>query len=149
ERSEPHRRPVTGGARSARPTLQRSEHQAVRARPGRTFDPGSLRPSVVVTRMHNDSAGRLPRDHGREMPDEAGDAPGSIQRENASMAEHDHRPPMGPGEHSRRDFLRGSGIAAASAVLTAQATAALEEAEAAEAALAALKVLSGETPLLL
>ena len=35
------------------------------------------------------------------------------------MAEHDHRPPMGPGEHSRRDFLRGSGLAAASAVLTA------------------------------
>ena len=63
------------------------------------------------------------------------------------MAEQDHRPPMGPGAHSRRDFLRGSGIAAASAVLTAQATAAIDEAEAAEAA--APKVLSGETPLLL
>jgi len=51
---------------------------------------------------------------------------------------------MGPGDHSRRDFLRGSGLAAASAVLTAQATAALDEAE---AAADAPKVVSGDTPL--
>jgi xanthine dehydrogenase YagT iron-sulfur-binding subunit len=60
------------------------------------------------------------------------------------MAEHNNRPPMGPGDHSRRDFLRGSGLAAASAVLTAQATAALDEAEAAEDA---PKVVSGDIPL--
>jgi xanthine dehydrogenase YagT iron-sulfur-binding subunit len=60
------------------------------------------------------------------------------------MAEHNPRSPMGPGDHSRRDFLRGSGLAAASAVLTAQATAVLDEAE---AAADAPKVLAGETPL--
>jgi xanthine dehydrogenase YagT iron-sulfur-binding subunit len=49
------------------------------------------------------------------------------------MAKHNPGPPVGPGDHSRRDFLRGSGLAAASAVLTAQATAAIDEAEAAEA----------------
>jgi xanthine dehydrogenase YagT iron-sulfur-binding subunit len=43
---------------------------------------------------------------------------------------------------SRRDFLRGSGLAAASAVLTAQATTALDEAQAA-ALQAEPKVLSG------
>ncbi len=42
---------------------------------------------------------------------------------------------------SRRDFLRGSGLAAATAVLTGQATVALDEAKAAEAE---PKVLSGE-----
>lgn len=45
------------------------------------------------------------------------------------------------GAASRRDFLRGSGLAAASAVLTSQATAALDEAEAADEA---PKVLSGD-----
>ena len=46
----------------------------------------------------------------------------------------DHRPkkPGGPSGHSRRDFLRGSGVAAATAVLTGQATMALDEAQAAE-----------------
>ena len=43
------------------------------------------------------------------------------------MTDHNSRSPVGPGDHSRRDFLRGSGIAAASAVLTAQATAALAD----------------------
>jgi xanthine dehydrogenase YagT iron-sulfur-binding subunit len=62
------------------------------------------------------------------------------------MAEHNPRTPVGPGDHSRRDFLRGSGIAAASAVLTAQATAALDEAEAAEAA---PKIASGDVALTL
>ncbi|WP_435011847.1 (2Fe-2S)-binding protein (plasmid) [Tundrisphaera lichenicola] len=52
--------------------------------------------------------------------------------------------PMGPGDHSRRDFLRGSGLAAASAVLTAQATAAMDEAE---AAADTPSVVSGDTPL--
>lgn len=46
------------------------------------------------------------------------------------------------GGGSRRDFLRGSGLAAASAVLTAQATTALDEAQAA-ALQAEPKVLSG------
>jgi xanthine dehydrogenase YagT iron-sulfur-binding subunit len=62
------------------------------------------------------------------------------------MAKHNPGPPVGPGDHSRRDFLRGSGLAAASAVLTAQATAAIDEAEAAEAA---AKVVSGDTSLTL
>ena len=47
----------------------------------------------------------------------------------------------GPPGHSRRDFLRGSGVAAASAVLTGQATAAIDEAEAVQEA--GPKVLSG------
>ena len=59
------------------------------------------------------------------------------------MTEHNPRSPEGPGGHSRRDFLRGSGIAAASAVLTAQATAVLDEAEAAEAT-AAPEIVSGD-----
>jgi len=52
-------------------------------------------------------------------------------------------PKHGPetGAASRRDFLRGSGLAAASAVLTGTATAALDEAKAADEA---PKVLSGE-----
>ena len=60
------------------------------------------------------------------------------------MAENHPGSPKGPGTHSRRDFFRGSGLAAASAVLTTQATAALDEAE---AAAEAPKVASGETPL--
>jgi xanthine dehydrogenase YagT iron-sulfur-binding subunit len=62
------------------------------------------------------------------------------------MSEHNPRSPEGPGGHSRRDFLRGSGIAAASAVLTAQATAVLDEAEAAEAA---PEIVSGDLSLTL
>jgi xanthine dehydrogenase YagT iron-sulfur-binding subunit len=62
------------------------------------------------------------------------------------MAEHNPRSPMGPGDHSRRDFLRGSGIAAASAVLTAQATAAMDEAEA-QAAADSPQLASGDVPL--
>jgi xanthine dehydrogenase YagT iron-sulfur-binding subunit len=63
--------------------------------------------------------------------------------ENLSMTENEPRP---KGGASRRDFLRGSGLAAASAVLTAPATAALDEAKAAEAG---PKVLSGEVKLTL
>jgi xanthine dehydrogenase YagT iron-sulfur-binding subunit len=60
------------------------------------------------------------------------------------MTEQNPRSPAGPGDHSRRDFLRGSGLAAASAVLTAQATAVIDEVEAAEAA---PKVASGDVSL--
>jgi xanthine dehydrogenase YagT iron-sulfur-binding subunit len=52
-------------------------------------------------------------------------------------------PPQGA---SRRDFLRGSGLAAATAVLTGQATVALDEARAAEAE---PKVLSGDVKITL
>jgi xanthine dehydrogenase YagT iron-sulfur-binding subunit len=62
------------------------------------------------------------------------------------MTEHDPKHQGGPSGPSRRDFLRGSGLAAASAVLTAQATTALEEAQAAEAGPA---VLTGEVKLTL
>ena len=62
------------------------------------------------------------------------------------MAEHNQMPPVGPGDHSRRHFLRGSGLAAASAVLTAQATAAIDEVE---AAADAPKVASGDIALTL
>jgi xanthine dehydrogenase YagT iron-sulfur-binding subunit len=62
------------------------------------------------------------------------------------MAEHDPRLKPGAGGASRRDFLRGSGLAAASAVLTGPATAALDEAQAAEAE---PKVLAGEVSLTL
>ncbi len=62
------------------------------------------------------------------------------------MPEHDPTKPR-PGT-SRRDFLRGSGLAAASAVLTAPAIAALDEAKAA-AADEGPKVLSGEVPITL
>jgi xanthine dehydrogenase YagT iron-sulfur-binding subunit len=55
------------------------------------------------------------------------------------MTEKTPRKPGGPTGHSRRDFLRGSGVAAATAVLTGQATVALDEAQAA----AEPKVLSG------
>jgi xanthine dehydrogenase YagT iron-sulfur-binding subunit len=57
--------------------------------------------------------------------------------------------PQTPGA-SRRDFLRGSGLAAATAVLTGPATAALDEARAEELALAAEpKVLSGDVQITL
>ncbi len=56
------------------------------------------------------------------------------------MREQEPRKPGGPPGHSRRDFLRGSGVAAATAVLTSQATLALEEAVAAQEG---PKVLSG------
>jgi xanthine dehydrogenase YagT iron-sulfur-binding subunit len=57
--------------------------------------------------------------------------------------------PPAPGS-SRRDFLRGSGLAAATAVLTGPATAALDEARAEELALAAEpKVLSGDVSITL
>jgi xanthine dehydrogenase YagT iron-sulfur-binding subunit len=57
------------------------------------------------------------------------------------MREHEPRRPGGPPGHSRRDFLRGSGVAAATAVLTSQASLALDEAEA--AAQEGPKVISG------
>ena len=56
------------------------------------------------------------------------------------MREHEPRKPGGPPGQSRRDFLRGSGAAAATAVLTSQATLALDEAKAAQEG---PKVLSG------
>ena len=49
------------------------------------------------------------------------------------MTEQTPTKPGGPTGHSRRDFLRGSGVAAATAVLTGQATAVLDEAQAAQA----------------
>jgi xanthine dehydrogenase YagT iron-sulfur-binding subunit len=61
------------------------------------------------------------------------------------MTDHDHKP---RGGQSRRDFLRGSGLAAASAVLTGTATQALDEAQAA-AAEPEVKVLSGQVELTL
>jgi xanthine dehydrogenase YagT iron-sulfur-binding subunit len=48
------------------------------------------------------------------------------------MAEDVRKKPGGPASPSRRDFLRGSGVAAATAVLTGQATTAFDEAMAAE-----------------
>lgn len=62
------------------------------------------------------------------------------------MPEHDSRTKDRPTGHSRRDFLRGSGLAAASAVLTANAVEALDEARAVEAG---PKVLKGDVPLTL
>ena len=47
------------------------------------------------------------------------------------MREHEPTKPAGPNGHSRRDFLRGSGAAAATAVLTGPAALAIEEAQAA------------------
>jgi xanthine dehydrogenase YagT iron-sulfur-binding subunit len=64
------------------------------------------------------------------------------------MAEHNRKPPSEPGGQSRRDFLRGSGLAAATAVLTAQAAAAIDEAEAAEAAVEP-QIVSGDMSLTL
>jgi xanthine dehydrogenase YagT iron-sulfur-binding subunit len=64
------------------------------------------------------------------------------------MTEHDPKPKGGPaaGGANRRDFLRGSGLAAATAVLTGPATVALDEAKAAEAE---PKVLSGDVKITL
>src|SRR3954470_13928209 len=64
------------------------------------------------------------------------------------MQEKDPKPKVPPQPHgaSRRDFLRGSGLAAATAALTGQATVALDEARAAEAE---PKVLSGEVKITL
>ena len=56
------------------------------------------------------------------------------------MREQEPKKPGGANGHSRRDFLRGSGVAAATAVLTGQATLPLDEAQAAQAE---PKVLSG------
>ncbi len=56
------------------------------------------------------------------------------------MTEQQPKKPGGSAGHSRRDFLRGSGVAAATAVLTGQATAVLDEAQAAQNE---PKVLSG------
>jgi xanthine dehydrogenase YagT iron-sulfur-binding subunit len=64
-----------------------------------------------------------------------------MKREIGSMREQEPRKPGGPPGHSRRDFLRGSGVAAATAVLTSQATLALDEAQA--AAQDGAKVISG------
>jgi xanthine dehydrogenase YagT iron-sulfur-binding subunit len=57
------------------------------------------------------------------------------------MRENEPKKPGVPVGHSRRDFLRGSGAAAATAVLTGQAALATEEAEAARTA--EPEVLSG------
>jgi xanthine dehydrogenase YagT iron-sulfur-binding subunit len=66
------------------------------------------------------------------------------------MPEHEERPNRGPTGPSRRDFLRGSGLAAASAVITTSAVEALDEARAAELEFAqAPKVLAGEVSLTL
>jgi xanthine dehydrogenase YagT iron-sulfur-binding subunit len=58
----------------------------------------------------------------------------------------EHEPKYGRHGHSRRDFLRGSGLAAATAVLTGPAVEALDEAKAAEAD---PSVLSGDVSLTL
>jgi xanthine dehydrogenase YagT iron-sulfur-binding subunit len=68
--------------------------------------------------------------------------PGSFE----TMPENEPKPKASPTGHSRRDFLRGGGLAAASAVLTGPAVAALDEAKAADEA---TKVLSGDVPLTL
>jgi xanthine dehydrogenase YagT iron-sulfur-binding subunit len=47
------------------------------------------------------------------------------------MREQEPRKPGGPPGHSRRDFLRGSGVAAATAVLAGQTALAVEDAQAA------------------
>jgi xanthine dehydrogenase YagT iron-sulfur-binding subunit len=64
------------------------------------------------------------------------------------MPENEPKPKAAPHPQgaSRRDFLRGSGLAAATAVLTGQATVALDEARAAEGE---PKVLSGEVKITL
>ena len=56
------------------------------------------------------------------------------------MTDQKPRKPAATGGHNRRDFLRGSGVAAATAVLTGQAAGILDEAKAAQAE---PKVLSG------
>lgn len=65
------------------------------------------------------------------------------------MAEHENGPSTGQGGHSRRRFLRGSGLAAASAVLTSQANVALDEAKAEAQAPAGPEALSGDVTLTL
>jgi xanthine dehydrogenase YagT iron-sulfur-binding subunit len=62
------------------------------------------------------------------------------------MLEHDPKQQGGPAGPSRRDFLRGSGLAAASAVLTAPVVTALDEAKAAEEG---PKLLNGEVKITL
>jgi xanthine dehydrogenase YagT iron-sulfur-binding subunit len=62
------------------------------------------------------------------------------------MTDNDPKPKGAPHGPSRRDFLRGSGLAAATAVLTGPATVALDEAKAADEA---PKVLSGEVKITL
>src|SRR6476660_8181434 len=62
------------------------------------------------------------------------------------MSDHERKHQGGPAGPSRRDFLRGSGLAAATAVLTGPATVALDEARAADEG---PKVLSGEVKLTL
>jgi xanthine dehydrogenase YagT iron-sulfur-binding subunit len=57
------------------------------------------------------------------------------------MLDTDLKPKGVPSGASRRDFLRGSSLAAATAVLTGQATVALDEAKAAESG---PQILSGE-----
>lgn len=64
------------------------------------------------------------------------------------MREHDPKNDGGPNGHSRRDFLRGSSLAAATAVFAGQATTAVEEAKAA-AQEASPKVLSGQVEITL
>ncbi len=64
------------------------------------------------------------------------------------MTEHDPKGRGAPGGASRREFLRGSGVAAATAVLTGQATAILDEAQAA-AQDSGPKILKGEVELTL
>ncbi|CAN5842093.1 hypothetical protein BH23PLA1_BH23PLA1_05060 [soil metagenome] len=60
------------------------------------------------------------------------------------MPEYDLKAKAGPPiGHNRRDFLRGSGLAAASAVLANTATQALEEVRADEAEANGVEVLSG------
>ena len=78
---------------------------------------------------------------GRKPQGQPTDILGEITREIGSMREQGPGKPGGPSGPSRRDFLRGSGVAAATAVLTGQATLALDEAEA--AVQEGPKVLSG------
>ena len=85
-------------------------------------------------RLHRSCALRVPLANGL----------GGTSRKRGRIARCENtipRPRAGPAGHSRRDFLRGSGLAAATAVLTGQATAALDEAKAAEDG---PKVLSGD-----
>jgi xanthine dehydrogenase YagT iron-sulfur-binding subunit len=62
------------------------------------------------------------------------------------MRDQEPKKPRDSSGPSRRDFLRGSGVAAATAVLTGQATAVLDEAKAAQSD---PKVLSGTTEIVL
>ncbi len=62
------------------------------------------------------------------------------------MRDHDPQKPGAANGHSRRDFLRGSGVAAATAVLTGQASLPLDEVQAADAE---PKVLTGSVEITL